>query len=158
VQLEVDQSRKVEQSGPTVLAFSDHEHGVLLVPNQVKRRVLRRLREQDRERRVSVHMVFAALVALLLRDVVKRVDLVIIDDEYTGHRGVIKFQVLYYLRKLGIEVETEVITFGLVGKRSPAHHLALSVLRNQRTPDRYVTFEELWILVGQKKTPGPAAQ
>jgi len=149
VQLEVDQSRKVEQSGPTVLAFSDHEHGVLLVPNQVKRRVLRRLREQDRERRVSVHMVFAALVALLLRDVVKRVDLVIIDDEYTGHRGVIKF---------GIEVETEVITFGLVGKRSPAHHLALSVLRNQRTPDRYVTFEELWILVGQKKTPGPAAQ
>jgi 8-oxo-dGTP pyrophosphatase MutT (NUDIX family) len=35
-----------------------------------------------------VQLVFAALVALLLRDVVKRADLVIIDDEYTGHRGV----------------------------------------------------------------------
>jgi len=148
MRLEVDQRRKVEQSGPTVLAFSDHEHSALLVPNQVKRRVLRRLREQGRERRVSVHMVFAALVVLLLRDVVKRTDLVIIDDEYTGHRGIIKFQVLHYLHRLGTEVETEVITFGLVGKRSPAHHLALSVFRNQRPPDRCVTFEELWTLVG----------
>jgi len=147
MRLEVDQSRKVEQSGPTVLAFSDHEHGVLLVPAHVKRRVLCRLRDQGRERRASVHLVFAALVALLLRDVVERADLVIIDDEYTGHRGVIKFQVLHYLHKLGIEVEDEVITFGLVGKHSPAHDLALSVFRGQRAPDRWVTFEELWALV-----------
>ncbi len=145
--LEVDQSRKIEQSGPTALAFSDHEHGALLVPNQVKRQVLRRLRKQGRERRASVHMVFAALVALLLRDAVKRADLVIIDDEYTGHRGMIKFQVLHYLHKLGIEVEDEVITFGLVGKHSPAHDLALSVFRGQRAPDRWVTFKELWALV-----------
>ncbi len=105
------------------------------------------MREQGRERRVSVHMVFAALVALLLCDVVERANLVIIDDEYTGHRGMIKFQVLHYLHKLGIEVEAEVITFGRVGKRSPAHHLALSVFRGQRAPDRCVTFEELWALV-----------
>jgi len=131
MRLEVDQSRKIEQSGPTVLAFSDHEHGVLLVPAHVKRRVLRWLRDQGRERRASVHMVFAALVALLLRDVAKRANLVIIDDEYTGHRGMIKFQVLHYLHKLGIEVESEVITFGRVGKRSPAHHLAFSVFRGQ---------------------------
>jgi hypothetical protein len=148
MRLEVDQSRKVEQGGSTVLAFSDHEHGVLLVPSHVKRRVLHRLRDQGRERRASVHLVFAALVALLLRDVVKRADLVIIDDEYTGHRGMIKFQVLHYLRKLGIEVETGVITFGLVGKHSSTHHLAISVFRGQRAPDRWVTFEELWALVG----------
>jgi hypothetical protein len=43
MRLEVDQSRKVEQSGSTVLAFSDDEHRALLVPNQVKRQVLRRL-------------------------------------------------------------------------------------------------------------------
>lgn len=148
MRLEVDQSRKIEQSGPTVITFSDHEQGALLVPSQVKRRVLCRLRDQGRERRASVHLVFAALVALLLRDVVKRADLVVVDDEYTGHRGVIKFQVLHYLRKLGIEVEAEVITFGLVGKHSPAHDLAISVFRGQRAPDRWVTFEELWALVG----------
>lgn len=146
MRLEVDQSPKVEQSGPTILAFSDHAHGTLLVPNQVKRQVLRRLREQGRGRRASVHMVFVALVALLLRDVVKHANLVIIDDEYTGHRGVIKFQVLHYLRKLGIKVENGVVTFGLVDRRSPAHDLAISVFRNQRAPDRSVTFEELWAL------------
>ncbi len=33
MRLELDQSRKIEQSGPTVLAFSDHEYRALLVPN-----------------------------------------------------------------------------------------------------------------------------
>ncbi len=146
--LQVDQSRKVEQSGPTTLAFSNHEYGTIQVSAKVKRRVLRLLREQGRNRQTTVYLVFSALLALLLRDVIGRADRVVIDDEYTGHRGLIKFQVTHYLRKLGVKVATDVITFGFVGKHSPAHDLAIEVFRRKRTPDRRVTFAELWALVG----------
>ncbi len=148
MRLEVDQSRKVEQSGPTVLAFSNDGQGVILVPGKVKRQVLDRLRQQGRERRVAVHMVFAALVALLLRETIKHAQHVIVDDEYTGHRGMIKFQTLHYLRRLGVQVAPDVIRFGFVGKNSPAHHLALRVFRGKQAPDYRVTFEDLWSLMG----------
>lgn len=145
--LEVDQSRKIEQGGPTTLAFSNHEHGTIQVSAQVKRLVLRQLQKQGRKRQTAVNMVFAASLALLLRDVIKRVDKVIIDNEYTGHQGTIKNQLLQYLRELGVEVRTGVITFGFVGKRSPAHNLAYKVFRRKQEPDYQVTFEELWALM-----------
>ena len=148
MRLEVDQSRKVEQSGPTVLACSNHECYSLLVTAKVKRQVLQKLRIQGRERRMSVHMVFAALAALLLCEAAQRATHIVLDDEYTGHRGVIKSQLLLYLLKLGTEVETDLIGFDFVGKNSAAHKLALSVYRGEREPDRRVTFDELWALVG----------
>lgn len=146
--LEVDQSRKIEQSGPTTLAFSNHEWGTIQVSAQVKRRVLRLLREQGHNRQTAVNMTFAAMLALLLRDVIERTDRVIIDDEYTGHRGSVKNQMLQYLRKMEIEVRPGVIVFGFVGKHSPAHELAYRVFRGKMKPDHYVTGEELLALVG----------
>lgn len=148
MRLEVDQSRKVEQTGPTVLACSNHESFSLLVPVKVKRQVLQKLRIQGRERRMSVHMVLAALAALLLCEAAQRATHIVLDDEYTGHRGVIKSQLLLYLLKLGTEVETDLIGFDFVGKNSAAHKLALSVYRGEREPDHRVTFDELWALVG----------
>jgi hypothetical protein len=143
----VDQSRKVEQSGSTVLAYSNHRHRTILVPAYVKQRVLHLLRAQGREWATAVHLVFAALLALLVYDVIGQISSVIIDDEYTGHRGVIKGQTLYHLCKLGIEVQSDVIAFGNVGKSSPAHRLALSVFRGQEPADHCVTFDELWRLM-----------
>jgi len=153
--LEVDQSRKVEQSGPTTLAFSNHEYGTIQVSAKVKGWALRQLREQGRGWQMAVYLVFSALLALLLRDVIGRADRIVIDDEYTGHRGLIKFQVMHYLRKLGVEVETDVITFGFVGKHSPAHDLAFRVFRGKQIPDHHVTFAELWALVHVGVNPSP---
>ena len=158
--IEVDQSRKVEQTGPTVLAFSNDEQGALLVPAAVKREILRRLREQGRKKRSSVHMVFAALVALLLGDVLKQGVWVTIDKEYPGHDARIRSQVLVHLCRLGVEATADMITFGPVGKASTAHHLANSVYRGEGEPDRCATVREVWGLLGYKarKARGPLAR
>ena len=145
--IEIDQSRKVEQTGPTVLAFSNDEQGVILVPGEVKQETLRRLRKSGRRRRSSVHVAFAALAALLLRDVLRPGVWVTIDDEYAGHDDRIRSQILVYLRRLGIDASPDAIAFGLVGKASNAHHLANSVYGGKREPDRRVTHRELWELV-----------
>jgi len=44
--VEVDQSRKIEQSGPTILAFSDGISHAIVVPSTVKTQALRALRDK----------------------------------------------------------------------------------------------------------------
>ena len=145
--IQVDQSRKVEQTGPTVLAFSNDEQGAILVPADVKREVLLRLRDLGRMRRSSVHMVFAALAALLLQEVLQPGVWVTIDNEYTGHEERIWSQIPRSLNRLGPVATPDAIAFGPVDRASDAHRLASSVYRGRREPDRRVTGRELWELV-----------
>nr|HID14794.1 hypothetical protein [Anaerolineae bacterium] len=147
--LQVDQSSKVEQTNkPTVVAYSNEEQRALLMPAKVKREVLARLRRGGRSRRASVQLVFAALLALLLREAAERADVILIDVEYMGQEAAIKGQLLRFLGNLEVHVESEVLRFGFVGKKSPAHELAIAVRRGKRRPDHRVTLEELWALLG----------
>ena len=157
LRLHVDQSSKVEQTNkPTVVAYSNEEQWAIEVPARVKRGVLIELREKGRSRRASVQLVFAALLAVLLRDIAGHADIILIDNEYTGQERAIKGQLLRFLDNLGVHAEPEVLRFGFIGKKSSAHELAIAVRRGKRQPDHRVTSEELWALLGQKKTPGAA--
>ncbi len=145
---QVDQSNKVEQtSGPTIVAYSNEEQRALFVSAKIKREVLGRLRQEGRSRKTAVQLVFAALLAILLRDVVGYADVILIDMEYLGQDAAIKGQLLKFLVTLGVRAEPDVLRFGFVGKKSPAHEVAIAVRRGKRKPDYRVTLEELWALV-----------
>jgi len=148
VDIEVDQSIKVENTRrPTVLALSDEVTYALLIPARVKRRALAYLREQGKPAKIATLRVFAAGLFLLLRDFVGSVEQVTIDVEYAGHEADIRSMLLALFRKAGQEIESETITFARIGKRSRAHHLALSVGRGKRPPDQRVKADELLTLL-----------
>jgi hypothetical protein len=146
--LQVDQSGKVEQTNKlTVVAYSNERQQTLEVPARVKREVLTRLKRRGHERKAAVLMVFAASLALLLRDAVKHVPMIVIDDEYTNQQRAIKSRLLRYLKRSGTPVPPNILRFGYVGKASPAHRLAISVYRGERAPDHRATVKELWALL-----------
>ena len=148
MRLHVDQSSKVEQTNkPTVVAYSNEEQRALLAPARVKREILARLRRRGHESKAAVLMVFAALLALLLRDLVEQAATILIDDEYTGQQPAIKSRLLFYLERSGVMMLPDVLQFGHIGKASPAHTLAIAVYRGKRAPDHRVTSEELWALL-----------
>ncbi len=149
LRLHVDQSSKVEQTNkPTVVAYSNEEQWAIEVSAKVKRAVLIGLREKGHSRRASVQLVFAALLAVLLRDVAGHADVILIDNEYMGQERAIKGQLLRFLNNLGVHAEPEVLRFGSIGKKSPAHELAIAVRRGKRQPDHRVASGELWALLG----------
>jgi len=154
--LQVDQSSKVEQTNkPTVVAYSNGEQRALLVPARVKREVLAYLRAQGRESKIAVLLTFSALLALLLCDVASDAEEILLDDEYAGQRGVIKYQLIIYLERLGCRIDPDTIKFGFIGKKSPAHDLAIGVYRGERKPDRIVKAEDLLELMAKKRRRGP---
>lgn len=105
LRIEVDQSGKVEQTNrSTVLAYSNSRRYAVEVLSTTKQEILRRLREQGRSSRASVQLVFAALVALLLKDVVEQADSVVIDSEYTGQDAAIKGQLLAFLDQMQVQI------------------------------------------------------
>ena len=81
--------------------------------------------------------------ALLLRDQAQEIALAVVDVEYTGHDREIKQHLLNLLRRSGRPISADRISFQHVGKKSPAHRLAIETLRGERPPDRLVSLEEL---------------
>jgi hypothetical protein len=92
--------------------------------------------------RASIYL-FAACLFLLLRDIIEQTDRVIIDEEYPGYAADIKAMLLRMLWRIGKSVDPAVVTFGLVGRSSPAHDLALRVSRRKRPPDQNITSQGL---------------
>lgn len=134
---------KIEQSGDTTLAYSNHEQRVILISAGVKRELLDCLRRRGKEDKAAMLLMFAAGLFLLLRDVVERATLVIIDQEYEGNEGLIKNRLLQMLWADGLDISPNTFTFGKVGRQSQAHQLAITTNRGQRLPDHRVTLPEM---------------
>lgn len=141
--IEVDQSVKIEQTfGDTVLAYSDAKQFAILIPAQVKRKALVHLRGRDWFGKRAVLPCFAAGLFLLLKDIASQVTLISIDQEYQGHEGDIKTMLLRHMRRVGLELNPDVIRFERLGRKSRAHKRAWGVQRGKIAPDREVTVEE----------------
>jgi len=144
LQLEVDQSRRIEEPQDTVLAFSNQRQYAILIPAAVKREALARLRRLDKSTKLAVLLIFAAALFLLLRDVADQLTLVVIDEEYPGHEAMLRGRLLQLLRgTTGLWIPKEVVTFDRVGRKSGAHRRAIAISRGREEPDRRVTLNEL---------------
>jgi hypothetical protein len=141
--VEVDQSIKIGNlSVATVLAFSDHICGTVLIPAEIKRILMMQLRERGKSKIRATVQIFAAALFLLLERAIPKVSSVVIDTEYTGYEPDIEGMLLNHLRKVEPEFGSERLVFRQVGKSSSAHKRAIAVHRGQMKPDRVLKVED----------------
>ena len=140
--IEVDQSNKIEDSGLTVIAFANGIHDAVLIPSSVKGQAIHWLRRNHTLQTPAHVLVFAAAVFLLLEPHLDRLDVVVIDVEYTGYNRRIKDFLLTRIRRNRPEFEAWRIEFGRVGK-GPAHDKANLVREGKDRQRRKVKLREL---------------
>ena len=145
--VEVDQSIKIEQSGPTILAFSNGIAWAILIPSDVKATAIRAVANRGKPSRDAHLYVFAAGVYLLLRDYLSQMTLITVDIEYEGREGLIKSLLLEYIRKTLPGFESDTLMFDHVGKGSPADAKARAVRTGRDKRFRRVTLEEVLRIV-----------
>lgn len=144
MRVEVDQSGKIGQTNvDTVLAFSNGESFSIKIPRQVKQRCIRELRKRGLAPHKTYMQLFAVALFLLLREKIGYVESVLIDVEYPGRSTFIKQHLYNLFRRTGVHVKSDQISFGFIGKKSPAHHLSLRVYRRQEAAQRTITLEEI---------------
>jgi hypothetical protein len=112
---------------------------------RAKRECLREMERRKPRRSRTMHRVllFATLVYLLLKDHVGQLERVTIDVEYRGYESMIKDHVSNLFKRRGQEFGEDVVAFNHIGKKSPAHDLAISVFRGVVPPDREITAEDI---------------
>ncbi len=134
--VEVDQSGKVEDTAKdTVLVFANGASYSVLIPATVKRAVYRELTNRGlREKEITIQF-FSIGLYFLLRERIADLRQITIDTEYTGKNALIKERLVSYLLRGRYPIEPAQISFGHIGKRSPAHVLGISVLRKVHKAD-----------------------
>jgi hypothetical protein len=149
--VEVDQSIKIgDLSGATVLAFSDHICGTVLIPAEVKRTLIRQVRVRGKSKIRATVQIFAAALFLLLERAIPQIDSVVIDTEYTGYEPDIEGMLLNYLLEVEPGFSKQCLVFRQVGKSSPAHKRAIAVHRGEVKPDRVLRIEDFLVVLGWK--------
>lgn len=149
MKLAVDQSIKIgDTQSPTVLALSNDIQRAILIPASVKRECIQSLRGRWTPETTLYIRLFAAGLFLLLRELLASADRITIDVEYPGHERDIKRDLMLLARWARLTVDPSVIHFDHIGKNSPAHHLALAILRGKRVPDEIITTGKLMRLLG----------
>ena len=145
MRVEVDQSGKVEQLDcDTVLAFSNSEQYAVLLPKSLKRRIFLHYRSRTKQFRYKL---FAICLYYCLKDYLQHLTLVMIDCEYTGKEQLIKSFLLGFIRTSWKECDGKLIRFGLIGKQSNAHAVAIDVFRGNRKPNKILSEPEIKTLL-----------
>lgn len=153
--VEIDQSGKMEDlARDTVLAFSNGVQRAIRIPAAVKRNVVRYLRQKDKSKTRAAVLLFSAALFLLLREALEHIDQIVIDVEYEGYEDEIKGWLLSRIYRVDPGFDKTRVKFQRVGKKSPAHRLALAVFRDQKPPDRVVTEQVLPGALSEKNGRG----
>lgn len=145
--IQVDQSIKIEQSGATILAFSNGISFAIIIPASVKKVALLVLKDKGKPKDTARNLLFCACLYLLLRDYLEQLAEIVIDEEYTGHDHNIRSFLLEYIRRNGLAFESERIVFARIGKRSRADKKARMVRSGKEQEFRVVTLEEILKIV-----------
>ncbi|OGM60249.1 hypothetical protein A2892_04720 [Candidatus Woesebacteria bacterium RIFCSPLOWO2_01_FULL_39_10b] len=146
MRVEVDQSGRIEETNkPTVVAFSNNIQFSIYVSAFEKRKILGELRgRKPKWSRTTINVfVFLVLLVILLEKYVKKELLVYIDKEYPGYEAIIKNRLLTFLNRKSQRVTVGQINFVSVGKKSPAHSLAITVYRSRKKSDKILTSGEI---------------
>jgi hypothetical protein len=134
--VEIEQSGKMENlAQDTILALSNDVQRAIWIPAAVKRKAVARLRWEGKSKLRAVLRLFVAGLFLLIKEDLKRINQVTIDTEYTGYEADIRGMLLHRIQRVEPMFEKERLVFRGVGKKSPAHRLALATFRGERDPD-----------------------
>lgn len=145
MRVEVDQSGKVEQLNcDTVLAFSNSEQYTVLLPKSLKRRIFLYYRSHTKQLRYKF---FTICLYYCLKDYLRHLTLIMIDCEYQGKEQLIKSILLGFVRRSWKEFDGKLIRFGLIGKKSNAHTVAIDVFRGNRKPNRILLQADVELLL-----------
>lgn len=148
MRIHIDTGSRLDQSGDTTFAFSDGVQKAALLRQAVRDHCLGKMKGG---RLIKQLRLFAACVFLLIRDEVPQLEHVVIDLEYPGHEGEIKWHLLDFIRKqCDPQFPKERIEIRSIGRRAPAHNVAWRTLRGERRPEIVYTTEELLALVVPK--------
>ncbi|MDH7486492.1 MAG: hypothetical protein QHJ81_09495 [Anaerolineae bacterium] len=148
---QVDQSNKIESAGDTILALSNDKEYTIGIPAREKQSAIAHLRwHPSGRRRKRVYLcLFAVALYYLVRELPPD-ELVIIDTEYTGHEATVKNMLLGLLWRDNPNFDADNITFGYIGKKSPAHEKALAVCQGKARANRTLTARDLLLpITGQ---------
>ena len=143
MKVEIDQSTKLEQSGPTIIAFANGTSDAIIIPSKVKHTAFKILMSKGKSREISKWLLFSACVFLLLRDHLNKLTQVTIDTEYTGKDNDIKATLLRYIWRDYPKFDESTIQFALVGKGSPADLKARNVRLGKDKNHRKIKLKEL---------------
>lgn len=146
IEVDIDMSGRIEETTrPTVLALANGKSRCIQINASEKRIVLDSLRKMKPHwSRTYVNViVFSILICLLFEDRSQEIGYIVIDPEYEGHDAIIKDRVMNHFRRLGIVIRRDQIDFRRVGKRSPAHDLAIRVFRGKSAPDREISARDV---------------
>ena len=149
---QIDQSGKIESTNKlTVVAVANGVIRSIVIKGVEKRRLITAMKNLDYPKTNYVYKIFAALIFMIIRKMGKD-EIIYIDREYPGHESVIKDILIWLFAKDGHQLPR--IHFSLIGKDSPAHHLAISVFRNETKPDVIITAKEVLRLFYAPKKRG----
>ncbi len=142
---DIDMSGRIEETNrPTAIALANGVSYCIRISAREKRKLLVALKQLRPERRAVQHqvLVFSTLVFYLIRERIGELSQVRIDLEYPAYEASIKEHILNLCRRYHLNVMCE-IEFQQVGKKSPAHDLAIRVYRGKAKADKGVTAKEI---------------
>ncbi len=143
MKIEIDQSNKIEQTNKdSVVAFSNGEKRAVLVSAKDKKELQTTFRFLQRNR-IFIYKIFACLIFVLIKDKLKEISQIVIDEEYKGHEAEIKHYLLQIIRKNHKDFLKDNIVFKQIGKKSNAHILAYQVNQKKVKPDFVISYNKL---------------
>ena len=141
--VEVDQSGRIEMSGPTIVAIANGFSATVEVTAEVKKKVRTTLQQSGVKSNMIMIRMFVAAVMLGIEEHLPKVTLLTLDEEYTGYESAIKSLLLDRIRKLGFDFDAADLHIANIGKDSPAHRAAIRVMRRQPKPDIVATVDDI---------------
>ena len=133
MQVEIDLSGRVDQTTlHSAMAFSNGESYSVFLPASTKRRLLYILRKRGYPGSKIYYWVYCAMLFYLLKPYLRKIDTIILDQEYTGKENEIKSILKSIASKKNVLLDTDIIYTGQVGKKSRAHVRAIATLRDNR--------------------------
>ncbi|TSC83693.1 MAG: hypothetical protein G01um101416_1188 [Microgenomates group bacterium Gr01-1014_16] len=135
---EIDMSGRIEESTkPTILALSNKIKLSIKISSRYKQTLFnktKRIYPQLSYTLIRVYMFSSFVNELIIASKLEINSVIFIDTEYSGYEAIIKDRINGHLQKHHIPPDFYSIRFKQVGKNSPAHHLAIGVLRKDIKP------------------------
>jgi len=142
--IEVDESGRVENlTQDSVLAFSNKIFYSVFLNRREKRKCLQVLRQHYGHLKNWFLKIFAALLFLLIKDFIDKIDNIVIDVEYSGRDSDVKGMLLRHIRKIEPSFPKDKIAFRNIGKKSKAHLIAYGIYKKKAKSSKIIKAEDI---------------